>query len=179
MKEIQIARKNFARSSDPATKRIIKDPELKNRKFAEKKQSATVSSAENTKEPSDFAPIYFAISDYEAESFLQGSSVDLLPTAEVCDESPVSTVTNENLHIIDAIAAELPASVHSLRAEITDLKNMVYSVKSFEESNCIDGSITLRLRIVTFALVLWALFAAVVVSVSSGEEVSYSGPFPT
>ncbi|KAF8085146.1 hypothetical protein N665_0678s0006 [Sinapis alba] len=200
IKEIQIPRKNFARLSDPATKRIIKDPELKNRKvfermnpstylflirisfstlkFAEKRQSATV--GESKKDPSDFDPIYFAISDYEAESFLQGSSLDLLSTPDPCDdESPVSTVTHKDFHIIDAIPADLPASVQSLRVEINDLKNMIYSVESSEESNCIDGAITLKLRIVIFAFILWALFAAVVVSISSGEEVSYSGPLPT
>ncbi|KAL0744254.1 hypothetical protein Bca4012_085767 [Brassica carinata] len=183
MKEIQIPRKKFPRSSDPATKRIIKDPETKNRKFAEKRQSATVSdlSVKITKDPSDFDPIIFAISDHEAESFLQGSSLDLLPTPEICDESPVSTVTNKDFHIIDAaIAADLPASVQSLRVEINDLKKTIYSVESSGESNCIDGAITLRFRIVIFAFILWALFAAVVVvSVGSGEEVSYSGPLPT
>ncbi|KAG5399111.1 hypothetical protein IGI04_020925 [Brassica rapa subsp. trilocularis] len=175
MKEIQIPRKNSARSSDPATKRIIiKDPELKNRK----RQSATVGS---TKDPSDFDPIYFAISDHEAESFLQGSSVDLLPTPEICDESPVSTVSNEAFQVIDAaIAADLPASVQSLRAEISDLKKTICSVESSEESKRVDGAVTLKFRVVVFAFVLWALFAAVVVGVSSGEEeVAYSGPVPT
>ncbi|KAJ0234149.1 hypothetical protein HA466_0276850 [Hirschfeldia incana] len=182
MKEIQIPRKNFARSSDPATKRIIKDPEMKNRKFAEKKQSATVSglSVETTNDASDFDPIYFAISDHEAESFLQGSSIDLLPTPEICDESPVSTVADKDLHIIDdAIAADLPATVESLRVEINDLKKTIYSVESYGESKCIDGAVTRKFRVVVFAFVLWALFAAVVVSVGSGEEVSYSGPLPT
>ncbi|CAG7878234.1 unnamed protein product [Brassica rapa] len=176
MKEIQIPRKNSTRSSDPATKRIIiKDPELKNRKV--KRQSATVGS---TKDPSDFDPIYFAISDHEAESFLQGSSVDLLPTPEICDESPVSTVTNEAFHVIDAaIAADLPASVQSLRDEISDLKKTICSVESSDESKRIDGAVTLKFRVVVFAFVLWALFAAVVVGVSSGEEVAYSGPLPT
>ncbi|CAN7107675.1 unnamed protein product [Brassica rapa subsp. narinosa] len=178
MKEIQIPRKNSTRSSDPATKRIIiKDPELKNRKLAEKRQSATVGS---TKDPSDFDPIYFAISDHEAESFLQGSSVDLLPTPEICDESPVSTVTNEAFHVIDAaIAADLPASVQSLRDEISDLKKTICSVESSDESKRVDGAVTLKFRVVVFAFVLWALFAAVVVGVSSGEEVAYSGPLPT
>lgn len=115
------------------------------------------------------------------QSFLQGSSVDLLPTPEVCDESPVSsTVTHKAFRIIDAIPADLPASVQSLRAEIGDLKKTIYSVKSSEESNCIDGgAVTLKFRLVIFAFILWALFAAVVVSVGSGEEVAYSGPLPT
>ncbi|WZZ62983.1 hypothetical protein YC2023_063090 [Brassica napus] len=177
MKEIQIPRKNSTRSSDPATKRIIKDPELKNRKFAEKRQSATVGS---TKDPSDFDPIYFAISDHEAESFLQGSSVDLLPTPEICDESPVASVANKAFHVIDAaIAAGLPASVQSLRAEISDLKKTICSVESSDESKRVDGAVTLKFRVVVLVFVLWALLAAVVVGVSSGEEVAYSGPLPT
>ncbi|KAF3610110.1 hypothetical protein DY000_02051291 [Brassica cretica] len=175
MKEIQIPRKNSTRSSDPATKRIIKDPELKNRK----RQIATVGS---TKDPSDFDPIYFAISDHEAESFLQGSNVDLLPTPEICDcdESPVSTVANKAFHVIDAaIAAGLPASVQSLRAEISDLKKTICSVESSDESKRVDGAVTLKFRVVVLVFVLWALFAAIVVGVSSGEEVAYSGPLPT
>lgn len=70
--------------------------------------------------------------------------------------------------------------MQSLRAEIGDLKKTIYSVKSSEESNCIDGgAVTLKFRLVIFAFILWALFAAVVVSVGSGEEVAYSGPLPT
>ncbi|KAF8094656.1 hypothetical protein N665_0358s0037 [Sinapis alba] len=190
MKEIQIPRKNFARSSDPATKKLIKDPEMKNRKVAEKRQSATFSdvSVESTKDPVDSTPISQvsgAISDSEAESFVQGSSLDLLSTPEISlltDESPVSTVTNKDFHIdadrIQSIA-NLPASVESLRAEISDLKKFICSVEKSEESNWIDGVLTRKFRIVLLIFIIWAVLAAIVVSVRSGERAAYYGPLPT
>ncbi|ESQ49381.1 hypothetical protein EUTSA_v10022295mg [Eutrema salsugineum] len=192
MKEIQIPRKNFARSSDAGTKRF-KDSELKYRKFAEKRQSATFSdlSSESTKDPMDFTPISQisgAISDSEAESFVQGSSLDLLSTPEIslpADESPVSTVTYKDFHI-DASSTDrihsivdLPASVQSLRAEINELKKLIYSVEDSEESHWIDGVVTGKFRVVLLAFILWAILAAIVVSVCSGEEVAYNGPLPT
>ncbi|KAG5416449.1 hypothetical protein IGI04_004016 [Brassica rapa subsp. trilocularis] len=190
MKEIQIPRKNFARSSDPTTKRLIKDPEMKNRKVAEKRQSATFSDAsvEITKDPSDSTPISqvsVAISDSEAESFVQGSSIGLLSTPEIsllADESPVSTITDKDFHIdADQIQSvvDLPASVESLRAEISDLKKLISSAENHEERNCIDGVLTRKSRIVLLAFVLWAVLAAIVVSVRSGERVAYYGPLPT
>ncbi|CDY34939.1 BnaA01g32700D [Brassica napus] len=190
MKEIQIPRKNFARSSDPATKRLIKDPETKNRKVAEKRQSAAFSDAsvEITKDPSDSTPISqvsVAISDSEAESFVQGSSIDLLSTPEIsllADESPVSTVTNKDFHIdADQIQSivDLPTSVESLRAEISDLKKLISSAENHEERNCIDGVLTRKSRIVLLVFILWAVLAAIVVSVRSGEKIAYYGPLPT
>ncbi|KAG2273459.1 hypothetical protein Bca4012_040294 [Brassica carinata] len=190
MKEIQILRKNFARSSDPATKRLIKDPEMKNRKVAEKRQSATFSdvSVESTKDTVDSTPISrvsAAISDSEAESCVQGSSLDLLSTPEIsllADESPVSTVTNKDFHIdADRIQSivDLPASVESLRAEISDLKKFICSVEKSEESNLIDGVVTRKSSIVLLAFILWAVLAAIVVSFRSGKRVAYYGPLPT
>ncbi|KAJ4869659.1 Uncharacterized protein Rs2_25816 [Raphanus sativus] len=193
MKEIQIPRKNSARSSDPATKRLIKDPEMKNRKVTEKRQSATFSdvSVESTKDPPvEFTPISQisgAISDSEAESFVQGSSVDLLlSTPEIslpADESPVSTVTDKDFHIdADRIQSivDLPASVESLRAEISDLKKFICSVEKSEESKWIDGVLTRKShRIVLLICILWAVLAAIVVSVRSGEKIAYYGPLPT
>ncbi|XP_009124789.1 protein SINE3 [Brassica rapa] len=191
MKEIQIPRKNFARSSDPATKRLIKDPETKNRKVAEKRQSATFSDAsvENTKDPSDsttpISQISVAISDSEAESFVQGSSIGLLSTPEIsllADESPVSTVTDKDFHIdADQIQSivDLPASVESLRSEISDLKKLISSAENHEERNCLDGVVTRKFRILLLAFILWAVLAAIVVSVRSGEKIAYYGPLPT
>ncbi|KAJ0244392.1 Protein SINE3 [Hirschfeldia incana] len=191
MKEIQIPRKNFARSSDPATKRLVKDPEMKNRKVTEKRQSATFSdvSVESTKDPVDSTPISQvsgAISDSEAESFVQGSSLDLLPTPDIsllADESPVSTVTSKDFQIdADQIQSllDLLASVKSLRAELSDLKKFLCSVEKSEESNWIDGVVVTReSRIVLLAFILWAVLVAIVVSVKSGERVAYHGPLPT
>ncbi|KAF3601485.1 hypothetical protein F2Q69_00039080 [Brassica cretica] len=191
MKEIQIPRKNFARSSDPATKRLIKDPETKNRKVAEKRQSATFSDAsvESAKDPSDsttpISQVSVAISDFEAESFVQGSSIDLLSTPEIsllADESPASTVTDKDFHIdADRIQSimDLPASVESLRSEISDLKKLISSVGNHEERNWIDGVVTRKSRTVLLAFIIWAVLAAIVVSVRSGEKIAYYGPLPT
>ncbi|CAH2054788.1 unnamed protein product [Thlaspi arvense] len=192
MKEIQIPRKNFARSSDPGTKRI-KDSELKIRKCAEKRQSATFSdlSVESTKDPMDFTPISQisgAVSDSEAESFVLESKLDLLSTPDISlstDESPVSTITNKDFHIdasstdrIQSIA-DLPASVQSLHAEINELKKLICSVEDSDDSNWIDGVVTGKFRIVLLTFILWAILAAMVVFVRSGEEVAYYGPLPT
>ncbi|KAF3527462.1 hypothetical protein DY000_02043756 [Brassica cretica] len=191
MKEIQIPRKNFARSSDPATKRLTKDPETKNRKVAEKRQSATFSDAsvESAKDPSDsttpISQVSGAISDSEAESFVQGSSIDLLSTPEIsllADESPASTVTDKDFHIdADRIQSivDLPASVESLRSEISDLKKLISSVENHEERNWIDGVVTRKSRVVLLAFIIWAVLAAIVVSVRSGEKIAYYGPLPT
>ncbi|WZZ29890.1 hypothetical protein YC2023_013291 [Brassica napus] len=191
MKEIQIPRKNFARSSDPATKRLTKDPETKNRKVAEKRQSATFSDAsvESAKDPSDsttpISQVSGAISDSEAESFVQGSSIDLLSTPEIsllADESPASTVTDKDFHIdADRIQSivDLPASVESLRSEISDLKKLISSAENHEERNWIDGVLTRKSRVVLLAFIIWAVLAAIVVSVRSGEKIAYYGPLPT
>ncbi|CAN6926729.1 hypothetical protein Bca4012_091311 [Brassica carinata] len=191
MKEIQIPRKNFARSSDPATKRLTKDPETKNRKVAEKRQSATFSDAsvESAKDPSDsttpISQVSVAISDSEAESFVQGSSIDLLSTPEIsllADESPASTVTDKDFHIdADRIQSivDLPASVESLRSEISDLKKLISSAENHEERNWIDGVVTRKSRTVLLAFIIWAVLAAIVVSVRSGEKIAYYGPLPT
>ncbi|VVA96724.1 unnamed protein product [Arabis nemorensis] len=192
MKEIQIPRKNFARSSESGAKKF-KESDLKNRKCAEKRQSATFSelSVESTKDPMDFTPISQisgAISDSDAESFMQGSSLDQSSTAEIClltDDSPVSTITNNDFHIdassTDRIQSivDLPASVESLRLEINKLKKLMYSVDTSEESNWIDGIVTAKFRIVLLSFILWAILAAIVVFFNSGEEVAYYGPVPT
>ncbi|CAH8353312.1 unnamed protein product [Eruca vesicaria subsp. sativa] len=191
MKEIQIPRKNLARSSDPATKRLLKDSEMKNRKVAEKRQSATFSDAsvESKKVPVDSTPISqvsAAISDSEAESFVHGSSIDLLTTPEISllsDESPDSTVTsNKDFHIdADRIQSivDLPAAVEFLRAEISDLKKLISSVESYEERGWIDGVVvTRKSRVVVLILILWAVLAAIVVSVR-GQVAYYGGPLPT
>ncbi|CAN8260245.1 unnamed protein product [Cochlearia groenlandica] len=190
MKEIQIPRKNMARSSDLVANKRLKDPDLKNRKFAEKRQSTTFSdvSVESTKDP--ISQISAALSDSDAESFMQGSSLDLLSTPEIClltDESQVSTITNKDYHASSSSTdriqsiADLPVSVQSLRAEINELKKLICSVDTFEESHWIDGVVvtTGKLRVVALTLVLWAVLAAIVVFVRSGEEVAYYGPYPT
>ncbi|CAA7017077.1 unnamed protein product [Microthlaspi erraticum] len=189
MKEIQIPRKNFARSSDSGAKKL-KDSELKNRKFAEKRQSAAFSdlSVESTKDTMDFTPISGAISDSEGESVIQGSSLNLLSTPEIClptVESPVSTITHKDLHIdasstdrIQSIA-DFPALVQSLRSEIDELKKLIFSVEVSGESNRIDGIVTEKYRIVLLSFILWAILAAIVVFFISGEEAAYYGPLPT
>lgn len=118
---------------------------------------------------------------------MQGSSVDLLlSTPEIslpADESPVSTVTDKDFHIdADRIQSivDLPASVESLRAEISDLKKFICSVEKSEESKWIDGVLTRKShRIVLLICILWAVLAAIVVSVRSGEKIAYYGPLPT
>ncbi|KAL1211866.1 Protein SINE3 [Cardamine amara subsp. amara] len=193
MKEIQIPRKNFARSSDLGSKRL-KDSEMKNRKVSEKRQSATFSdvSFEVTKDSMDFTPISKisgAISDSEAESIImQGSSPDLLSMPEnflPTDESPASTITSIQFHVdgsstdrIQSIA-DLPSSMQSLRVEINELKKQIYSVDTSEESNWIDGVVTVKFRIVLLSFIFWAILAAIVVFFSSGEEVTYYGSLPT
>ncbi|CAL9219876.1 unnamed protein product [Arabidopsis halleri] len=194
MKEIQIPRKNFARSSDLGAKRL-KDPEMKNRKVTtEKRQSATFSdvSFESTKDSMDFTPISQIsgpISDSEAESIImQGSSPDLLSTPKIClpaDDSPVSTSTSVEARIdsfsTDRIQSvvDLPASVQSLRAEINELKKLICSVENSEEINWVDEVVTVKFRIVLLSFILWAILAAIVVFFSSGEEVAYRGLLPT
>lgn len=124
---------------------------------------------------------------YLSQSFVQGSSVDLLlSTPEIslpADESPVSTVTDKDFHIdADRIQSivDLPASVESLRAEISDLKKFICSVEKSEESKWIDGVLTRKShRIVLLICILWAVLAAIVVSVRSGEKIAYYGPLPT
>lgn len=119
---------------------------------------------------------------------MQGSSLDLLSTPEIClptDDSPVSTITSVEARIdtssndrIQSIV-DFPASVQSLRAEINELKKLIYSVDTSEESNWIDGIVTVKFRIVLLSFILWAILAAIVVFFSSGEEVAYHGPLPT
>ncbi|EOA31516.1 hypothetical protein CARUB_v10014706mg [Capsella rubella] len=193
MKEIQNPRKNFARSSDLGAKRL-KDPEMKNRKVAEKRQSAVFSdvSFESTKDPIDFTPISqfsSAISDSEAESvIMQGSSLELLSTPEIhlpTDDSAVSTITSVEARTdtssTDRIQSivDLPASVQSLRAEINELKKLICSVDTSEEISWVDGIVTVKFRIVLLSFILWAILAAFVVCFSSGEKVDYNGPLPT
>ncbi|KAG7630296.1 hypothetical protein ISN44_As03g006500 [Arabidopsis suecica] len=193
MKEIQIPRKSFARSSELGAKRL-KDPEMKNRKVTtEKRQSATFSdvSFESTKDPMDFSPISQisgAISDSEAESVIQGSSLDLMSTPEIClpaDDSPVSTITSVEARIdtssTDRIQSivDLPASVQSLRGEINELKKLICSVDNSAEINWVDRVVTVKFRIVLLSFILWAILAAIVVFFSSGEERAYRGPLPT
>ncbi|CAG7890840.1 unnamed protein product [Brassica rapa] len=72
-------------------------------------------------------------------SDLSGSSIGLLSTPEIsllADESPVSTITDKDFHIdADQIQSvvDLPASVESLRAEISDLKKLISSAENHEE----------------------------------------------
>ncbi|XP_010486176.1 PREDICTED: uncharacterized protein LOC104764355 [Camelina sativa] len=192
MKDIQIPRKNFARSSDLGAKRV-KDPEMKNRKVAEKRQSATFSdvSFESTKDLIESTPISqisSVISDSEAESVIQGSNLDFSSTPEIClptDDSPVSTITSVEARIdtssTDRIHSivDLSVSVQSLRAEINELKKLICSVNTSEESSWVDGIVTVKFRIVLLSFILWAILAAFVVFFSSGENVDYYGPLPT
>lgn len=116
---------------------------------------------------------------------MQGSSIDLLSTPEIsllADESPASTVTDKDFHIdADRIQSivDLPASVESLRSEISDLKKLISSAENHEERNWIDGVLTRKSRVVLLAFIIWAVLAAIVVSVRSGEKIAYYGPLPT
>lgn len=119
---------------------------------------------------------------------MQGSSLDQLSTPEIfllTDESPVSTITNKDFHIdassTDRIQSivDLPASVQSLRVEINELKKLIYSVDTTEETNWIDGIVTVKFRIVLLSFIVWAILAAIVVFFNSGEKVAYYGPLPT
>ncbi|XP_010464235.1 PREDICTED: uncharacterized protein LOC104744829 [Camelina sativa] len=193
MKDIQIPRKNFARSSDLGAKRV-KDPEMKNRKVAEKRQSATFSdvSFESTKDPIESTPISqisSAISDSEAESVIQGSKLDFSSTPEIClptDDSTVSTITTSVEARIDTSSTDqihsivdLSASVQSLRAEINELKKLICSVVSSEERSWVDRIVTMKFRVVLLSFIIWGILAAFVVFFSSGENVDYYGPLPT
>lgn len=119
---------------------------------------------------------------------MQGSSPDSFSTQEPClptDESLVSTITSMEAHVdgsstdrIQSIA-DLPASMQSLRVEINELKKLIYSVDTSEESNRVDGIVTLKFRIVLLSVILWAILAAIVVFFRSVEEVAYYGPLPT
>ncbi|KAG7624286.1 hypothetical protein ISN45_At03g006470 [Arabidopsis thaliana x Arabidopsis arenosa] len=139
----------------------------------------------------DFSPISQisgAISDSEAESVIQGSSLDLMSTPEIClpaDDSPVSTITSVEARIdtssTDRIQSivDLPASVQSLRGEINELKKLICSVDNSAEINWVDRVVTVKFRIVLLSFILWAILAAIVVFFSSGEERAYRGPLPT
>ncbi|CAN8269936.1 unnamed protein product [Cochlearia groenlandica] len=185
MKETQIPRKILARFSESGSKRIKDYETTKNQKVTEKRQSSSFSelSIESTKDPIEFAPIS-QISDSEAESIvIQGSSQDLISTPEIClltDESPVSTITG--VEAIDRVKSisELPDSAQSLREEIRDLKNLIYSVGSYGESNRIHGNVTMKLRVVLSSFILWVILALILIFFFRlGDEVTYYGPVPT